>query len=272
MMKVLKIVGVSALALSLVLGLASPALAASPNRVPPRASPVPPAILTGEVVSVDEGKAFFVIQSGLREVTVSVDRDTQYYKAPIPWRAIPPARGMMELRQQSQERLGLRQRLRSFVGKTGSLFQALAPLGIPGLVRQRLELRQPAVEELGLIGWLRPFAEEATFDDITVGSHVVVRAVPGEDNPVAKLVIIIEPIGYGRVVGTITNISLENKTITIDPIDEDGEIILGYNERTRFILFGIPRLEVGQSIRAIYDAEEMIANLVFAPAAVPSGS
>lgn len=271
-MKVMKIVGVSALAVSLVLGLAVPALAAPPNRVPPRASLIPPRLLVGEVVNVDEGKTFFVIQSGLQEVTVSVDGDTQYYEVLIPWRAVPPVRRMVELRQESQERLGLKQRLRSFVGKAGSLFKALVPWGVPGLVRQQLELRQPAVEEPGLIGWLRPFAEEATFDDIAVGSHVVVRAVPGEDNPLAKLVIIIEPIGYGRVVGTITDISLINKTITIDPIDEGGEIVLSYNERTRFILCGVPGLEVGQSIRAIYDAEEMIANLVFAPVELSSSS
>jgi hypothetical protein len=264
----MKIVGVSALAVSLVLGLAVPALAAPPNRVPPRASPIPPAVLMGEVVSINANQQIFVIQSGLQEVTVSVDSDTQYYEALIPWRAVPPARRMVELRQQSQERLGLKNWLRSFVGKAGSFFKALVPWGVPGLVRHRLELRQPAVEELGLGRWLCPLAEEASFDDLAVGSHVVVRAVPGEDSPLAKLVII-EPIGYGRVVGTITGTSLGNKTITIDPIGEDAEIVLSYDEGTRFILCGIPRLEVGQSMRAIYD-EDMTANLVFAPVAVPS--
>lgn len=268
-MKVLKIAGVSALALSLVFGLASPALAAPPAWAPPQVSYMPPAVLVGEVVSVDGGKTFFVIQPGLREVTVSVDSDTRYYEALIPWRAIPPARIMMELRQESQERLGLGQRLHSFVGKAGSLFKALVPWGVPGLVRHQLELKQQAGEETGLLEWLRPFGEEATFDDITVGSQVVVRALSGEDNPLAKLVIIIEPIGYGRVVGTVTDISTEDKTITVDLIGEDGEITLSYNERTRFILCGVPGLEVGQSIRAIYDVEEMMANLVFASVAVP---
>jgi hypothetical protein len=264
-MKVLKIVGVLALALSLVFGLASPALAAPPHWTPPQVGYMPPAVLVGEVVSVDEGKTFFVIQSGSREVTVSVDSDTRYYEALVPWRAIPPARIMMELGQESQEGLGLGQRLHSFVGKAGSLFKALVPWGVPGLVRHQLEL--PAGEETGLLEWLHPFGEEATFDDITVGSQVVVRASPGEDNPLAKLVIIIEPIGYGRVVGTVTDISTEDKTITIDPIGEDGEITLSYNERTRFVLCGVPGLEVGQRVRVIYDVEEMMANLVFAPVA-----
>jgi len=266
-MKALKIVVVSALALSLVFGLASPALAAPPDWALPRASHMSPALLMGEVVEIDASQQTFVVQSGLWEVTVSVDSETQYYEALIPARAVPPAQRLMELVQESQERPGLNKWLRSFVGRVGSLFKAVASWRVPGLVRHQLELKQQAEEELGLIGWLRPFGEEATFDDITVGSHVLVRAVPGDGNPLAKLVIIIEPIGYGRVVGTITNISTENKTITIDPTDEDGEIILSYNERTRFILRGIPGLEVGQRVRAVYDEEEMLAKLVFAPVA-----
>jgi len=264
-MKVWNIVGVSALALGLVFGLVSPALAAPPHWTPPQTGYMPPAVLVGEVVSVDEGKTFFVIQSGSREVTVSVDSDTRYYEALVPWRAIPPVRIMMELRQESQEGPGLGQRLHSFVGKAGSLFKALVPWGAPGLVKHQLE--QPAGEETGLLEWFHPFGEEANFDDVTVGSQVVVRASPGDDNPLAKLVIIIEPIGYGRVVGTVTDISTEDKTITIDPVGEDGEIILSYNERTRFVLCGVPGLEVGQRVRVIYDVEEMTANLVFAPVA-----
>ena len=116
--------------------------------------------------------------------------------------------------------------------------------------------------------WFCPLAEEATFDDIAVGTQVVVRAVPAEDSPVAKLVIIIKPTGYGCILGTITDISPEDKTITIDPIDEDGEIILSYSEGTRFILRGITELEEGQLIRAVYD-EDMIAKVVFVPVEVP---
>jgi hypothetical protein len=229
---------------------------------------MPPAVLMGEVISVDASQQTFVVQSGEREVTVSVDSDTQYYEAPIPWRAIPPAKRLMELRQQSQERLGLNKWLRPFVGKAGSFFKAVVPWGVPGLVRHQLELRQQAGEEPGLMGWLRPFAEEATFDDLAVGTQIVVLAESGEDNPLAKLVIIIEPTGYGRVVGIVTDISTEDKTITVDPIGEDGGIVLSYNERTRFVLCGIPGLEVGQSIRAIYD-EDMTAKVVFSPVEVP---
>ena len=54
-MKVLKVAGVSVLAFILVLGLASPALAV-PDGVPPEASYMPPKILMGEVVDIDEAE------------------------------------------------------------------------------------------------------------------------------------------------------------------------------------------------------------------------
>ena len=107
-----------------------------------------------------------------------------------------------------------------------------------------------------------------TSDDIAIGTQVVVRVVPAEDNLVAKLVIIIKPTSYGRILGTITDISPEDKTITIAPADGGDDIVLSYSERTRFILRGITELEVGQSIRAIHD-EEMIAKVVFVPVGVP---
>ena len=200
-MRVLKVAGVSVLALILVLGLASPALAA-PDGVPPEASNMPPKILVGEVVDIDEAEKIFVIQSRGEELTISVNGDTQYLKAPIPRVVLPLARRLMGLRQQSQERLGLRR-------------------------------------------WLHPFAEEATFDDIAVGTQVVVRAVPAEDNPVAKLVIIIKPTGYGCILGAITDISPEDKTLTIAPADGGTDIVLSYSEGTRFILRGISELEEG---------------------------
>jgi len=223
-MKVLKVAGVSVLALSLVLGLALPVLAA-PDGVLPEASNMPPKILMGEVVDIDEAEKIFVIQSRGEELTISVNGDTQYLKAPIPRVVLPLARRLMGLRQQSQERLGL-------------------------------------------MRWLCPLAEEATFDDITVGTQVVVRAVPAEDSPVAKLVIIIEPTGYGCILGAITDISPEDKTLTIAPADGGTDIVLSYSEGTRFILRGITELEEGQSIRAVYD-EDMIAKVVFVPVEVP---
>jgi len=264
-MEVPKIAGVLALALSLVLGLASPALAAPPNWAPPQAGNMLPALLMGEVVEIDTSPQIFVIQSGWWEVTVSVDGETQYYKASVPAKAVPLAKQLMELGQESQGRLGLQKWLHSLVGRAGSFFRAVVPWGAPGLVKHQPELGEQGQGTPGLGRWLRPFGEEATFDDITVGSQVVVRAVPGKGNPVAKLVIIVEPTGYGRVVGTITDISSADKTITIAPDDGGEEIVLSYDEETCFILRGIVGLEEGQRVRAIYDAEDMIAKVVFAP-------
>jgi len=139
------------------------------------------------------------------------------------------------------------------------------PWGALGLVKHQPEPGEQGQGMPGLGRWLRPFGEEATFDDITVGSYVVVRATPGKGNPVTKLVIIIEPIGYGRVVGTITDISLAGKTITIAQDDGGDGIVLSYDEETCFILRGIAGLEKGQRVRAIYDAKDMIAKVVFAP-------
>lgn len=263
-MKVLKVAGVSLLALSLVLGLALPALAA-PDGAPPEASHMPPKVLMGEVV--DKGESSFVIQSRGQELTISVNDDTQYLKAPIPRVVLPLARRLMGLRQQSQERSGLRRWLRPFAGRAGLFFEVPAPWKVPALARHRVELRQ-GWERLGLVRWLHPFAKEATFDDIAVGTHVVVCAAPAEDSPVAKLVIIIKPIGYGCILGAITNISPEVKTITIAPADGGTDIVLSYNEGTRFILRGITELGEGQSIRAVYD-EEMIAKVVFVLIEVP---
>jgi len=80
-MKILKIAGVSILALGLVLGLALPATAAN-NSASPQASNLPPKILAGKVISIDEGKTHFVIQGRGQEFTISVNSDTEYSKVP----------------------------------------------------------------------------------------------------------------------------------------------------------------------------------------------
>ena len=143
-MKVLKIAGVSILALGLVLSMVVPALA-TPDSASPPANDKPPKVLAGKVISLDEGETLFVIQSRGQEFTISVNDDTQYFKVPAPQKGIATA----------QNRPGMRQQAR----------------GKPESVRQ-----------------LPRFREEATFNDITVGARVVVRLVPEEDNPVAKLV------------------------------------------------------------------------------------
>ena len=238
-MKIWKVAGVSVLALGLVLGLALPALAAPPDWAPPQADHVLPKLLRGEVIEVevievDEGETFFIIQSHGQEVIILVDGDTQYFKVSVPRRVVPLAKHQLGLVEQVQENSGLRQ-------------QAQA----------RLELRLESQEGLGLGGWLRPFGEEASFDNIAVGSRVVVRTVPGEDNPLAKLVFIVEPTGCGHILGTITDISSGDKTITVAPADGGDDVVLSYGDRTHFILRGVPGLEGGELVRVVYDEEKM---------------
>jgi hypothetical protein len=81
---------------------------------------------------------------------------------------------------------------------------------------------------------------------------VVVWAVADGDNPLAKRVVITEPTTYHHLVGMILGIDTDGKTITIS--SDNGESIdLSYDEETYFTLRGSISLEVGDSVRAVYD-------------------
>ena len=246
-MKILKIAGISVLVLGLVLGLTLPALAEEDSTVT-GASTVPTKLLPGKVVSIDEGKTFFVIQSQEQEFTIFVDNDTEYFKSPFPFRLVDAAREREERLEQGHDQQKLRQ----------------MPYRGLGLARGRAGLGERAQERLELMRGFSRFGGEATFDDITVGAQVVVQAVPQGDNLLAKQVLIVEPFVPNHVKGTVAAISVANKTITIAPADGGEAITLSYNERTRFILRGTPTLEAGQPVRAIYN-DEMVARVVFAP-------
>ena len=237
------------MAIALVLGLTFPAIAAN-DSAPLEASNMPPKLLAGKVVSLDEGKTYFVIQSQGQDFTISVNSDTKYLKVSPPRQILSLARNRLELRQGQI--------------KLGPMLQKAFSLG-----RHRAELKQQGREKLEMMRQFFPFGEKAGFDDITVGTQVRVRVVPEEANLVAKLVIIVTvtPITPDHVIGTITGISSADKTITIAPVGGGDEIPLKYNEKTRFILRGITGLAEGQSVRAVYD-EEMVATVFFAPIAV----
>jgi hypothetical protein len=174
MPKVLIIAGVSVLALGLILGLALPALAATPW-----ADDSQTRVVRGKVISVDDQE--FVIQSGEQELTISVYSNTKYFKLCVPGRIMALARHQVELRAQDQ----------------------LPPpedVGMPRLQRARLRL-------------LHHLGEEAEFSDIEVGDRVVVRLAP-EENNLAQRVLIIKPTTYAHVSGTITDIPQSAITIT----------------------------------------------------------
>ena len=247
-MKAWKIALVSVLTLGLVSGVASPALAAPPWASPPTETPTPPRMIRGEVVSIAD--ASFVVKTGWSEVTVLVDDETAYFKTPKRPGAFSLELRVGEMAEPSPEGLGLRLRLHRLVDGV--------PTPVRALVQNRLEVKEQVREELGVGRLLSPFGEEATFADIEVGSWVSVWAVVEGDNLVARRVVIMEPVTYHLVVGSVTGLDSENITITTDA----GEIItLSYDEETRIILRGSISLEVGQQVRAVYD-EEGVARLV----------
>ena len=248
-MRIWEIALVSVLALGLVLGLASPALAAPPWTSPPLEVPPPPRIIRGEVVSIAD--ASFVVGSGLSEVTVLVDDETEYFKASAPPRALSLSLRPGEPAEPGRQGLGFTQMLCRLVG--GIVAPASA------LVRNRLELRGQVRGRLGMAGGLCPFAEEASFEDIEVGSVVTVWVVPGGDDPLAERVVIGKCIDFHHVLGTISEIGPDTITIVTD---DSETVVLSYDEETRFVLRGIISLEVGDSVRAVYDGEVMAEAVV----------
>jgi len=293
-MKIFKMVGIPVLVLSLVLGGVSPTLAA-PNKTLSQDVNRQSMILTGEVIEVNEGEGYFVIQSWLGQVTIVVNEDTRYARLSPPSGAVALVRrNQAEIMEQVRERVEQalsrhRQEIRQRVmekleqvlpgnqpesGEQGR--QKLERL-VPGIARlspvwrimeqarERVELRQESQENLRQwgLGWFRHFGEEATLADIVVGTQVLVQVVPGDDNPLARLVIIYEPTTYQCVTGTVVTISPADGTITIAPDDESDDIVINYNEGTSFILRGVTGLEEGQSVLAIYN-DEMIACWVVA--------
>ena len=150
MSKVLKIAGVSILALGLMLGIAIPVLASSAGVDDSQSD-----VVKGKVLSV--GDREFVIQSGEEELTIEVDEDTEYYQSCVPERIVSLARQRIRLGQQYE----------------------LPPLDLedsPLLQRARLKL-------------LRHFGEPAEFGDIAVGDIVAVWLADG-DNLAEKVLIV----------------------------------------------------------------------------------
>lgn len=263
-MKVLKIAGVSMLALGLVFGITLPVMAA-PDSASPQASNMLPKVLKGKVVSIDENQEYFVIQPGEQELTISVNDDTKYFTVCVPGQIIALAQQRMRLRIQNQEETEA-----SACPQTRLRLQNQEQL--KGLGRYQIKLRpqnwKPQLDDTDMpqltqpkLKQLRPFGGEAKFSDIAVGDRVAVWLAPGENGYLAGRVLITKPATYARVSGTIIAVSSEEGTIAIAP--DDGEAItLYYNEGTIFILKGVIQVETEQSAHAIYDSDNMIAKRV----------
>jgi len=113
-MSFLKIAVASVLALSLVLGLALPALA-TPDKPLPSTENVKASIVRGTVTEVDETtQAYFKVQSGEDEIGIRVDENTRYFMLDVPGRITALAQ-QFRLRNQAEfgtpDEQGLRLRL-----------------------------------------------------------------------------------------------------------------------------------------------------------------
>ncbi len=286
---ILKITVILTVVVSLVLGVVFPVVAA-PDETAPQADRMPPNVLRGKVVSIDEGKSSFVIESREGdEVTIAVDDNTKYFKVRAQHIAALAKRrgasGQIEAQggELDDEKSGsLRAR---FMDRLPFLKGAKANQAPPGqakrwLGEQEIENEEPMQEEgqeltanvlnrgrgKGIpkarparLNWLRRLGEEAGFEDIAIGDRVEVRFAPGEDTLTAKLVIIMKAPVLQRVGGTIEAVSSDSITITTA---DGNSVTLSYDENTTFILKGVIALEPGQSVHAVYNSDDMVAKMV----------
>jgi len=253
-----------------------------------------PRFRAGEVIEVDEANSCFVIQRGENEpVRIAVDNGTKYYIV----RALKNIAGLVRNRaglNQGNQTDVTTAETTGLAGVAGQLRQRVAAVQQNGSAGNGVK-RGPVNFNLMNAGQVRKmngfnqmkstpmanpqalqvrdgnadtgsrakrFGKEATFADIEVGDRVVVRLVPGDEKPVARLVLIHKPSPYKAVGGTITEVSPDNKTITIAPVNDGEPVTLRYNEDTLFYLKGIIAVEPGQLARAAYLVEGMMAKAV----------
>jgi len=286
-MKVLKVALAITLAVGLVLGVTLPGLANSDDTAPQVEEKPQPRMLKGKVSSVNATEELFTIQDGERSIDIKVNEGTRYFKLTAPLQGLAAlrqhrmaspesqeqVRATMSAESQEQVRATIsaesRKRVRATISaipmklkavgqslsfRKGKPFtnpawvsaetQEFAPnLSVPGGGKEKSKRLQGNLEGLSRFG------EEATFSDIAVGDRVIVRVVPSESEPLAKLVLIMKPSDYNRVIGEVTEITADTITIA----SEDGDAVeLNYNGDTRFILCGTPYLEEGEKAVAVY--------------------
>jgi len=261
-----------------------------------------PGFSGGKVVEIDEAQTYFVVQRGENEpVTVMVDNGTKYYIVRNPIKAVSQLKNQFGPKPRvktdaatitsnglSNKASFVRQRIAQFRQNQGAandtnpagprkpkLFNAARLRNSNGPV-QLVSTPEAAPEIIPVndenedadpAGWgqwqrLRQFAKKATFDDLAIGDRVLVRLVPSDEKPVARLVLIFKQSPYKRIGGTITDVSPDNQTITIAPTNDSEPVTLRYNENTIFNLKGTIAVEPGQLARATYHTEGMMAKAV----------
>jgi len=270
-MSVLKVAVASVLALSLVLGMALPALADMDEPLP-WTEDFQLRIVKGTVTEVGgENQAYFKVQSEENEVAIRVDENTRYFlldgRRPI-------AALLQRFRLRNQEESGveiepaLRLRLQNQAEvnaqeeqDTGVQNRVRAGASVSNQARVRVQNQLTQTESVPLPETypeiVHPSGAEAEFSDIEVGNRVVVWLANGEN--LAKAVLIAKPVTRAHVGGVITDVSLE--TIEITP-DDGRPVTLRYNQDTVFVLNGFTAVEERQLARAVYGSEHMLAKKV----------
>lgn len=234
-MRVWQVALALAIALGLVLGVVLPGFAAPDKPGTPENRP-PLRMLKGSVVSLDEGQEFFVIETGDGETTILVNDDTRYFKVPFPQRLAATVQNRV---RQAAPRL------------KGAEFP-----NPPPFTTQKAHSLQA-----GVLNRACPFGQEASFEDLSVGAKVMVRAVPEEGELLAKVVLIIKLKVPSRVKGVVSAVSPGDETLTITPEDGDA-ITLTFDDKTHFHLIGVTGVEVGQLANVVY-SKDLVARLVF---------
>jgi len=270
-MSVLKVAVASVLALSLVLGMALPALADAGEPLP-WTEDFQGRIVKGTVTEVDEeNQAYFKVQSGENEVAIRVDENTRYFLLNV---KRPITALLQKFRLQNQAESGvevepaLRLRLQNQAEvnaqeeqDTGVQNRVRAGASVSNQARVRVQNQLTQTESVPLPEIypeiIRPSGEKAEFSDIEVGDRVVVWLANGEN--LAKIVLIAKPVTRAHVGGVITDVSLE--TIEITP-DDGRPVTLRYNQDTVFVLNGFTAVEERQLARAVYGSEHMLARRV----------
>jgi hypothetical protein len=223
-----------------------------------------PALIRGEVISVDESAPSFVVQASSTEVTVTVDDNTRY--ACITFTGVGPglSAGPLEMPGLAElNRLGLMSRFH--VMTQGMLMSGT----FPALVQNRVELGAQIGQDEDMGSRFCRFDSEAAFSDITVGSEVIVWGSTQDEIVLAERVMIINQLINSLVEGTVTEVNDSAKTITIAPADGGAEVILSYDDDTRILLLGSVSLETGVTVRAVADETGLASLITVVPEPAP---
>ena len=270
-MSVLKVAVASIIALSLVFGLALPALADTDESIP-WTEDFQGRVVKGTVTEVDEeNQEYFKVLSGEDEIGIRVDEDTRYFLLDVQRPIVTllqqfRLRNQAEMGAQGEDALKMRLQNQAEVNAQegqgmGIQNQQRVQTEVQNQARLRVQNRVAQTEEVPATetqpAILRAFDAGADFSDIEVGDRVVVWLADSDN--LAKVVMIAKPVVRPHVGGVITELTRE--TIEITP-EDDRPVTLRYDENTVFVLNGFTSVEEGQLAGAVYDGENMLAKKV----------